>query len=110
GDDDGIFKFIVEENNTFDARVMNFAFIVNGEEQPALFRVEQEANVPFITVQNAEEGISVASAGGNFQINLSTNVEWTYQISNGDWIQDIETTETSIKLSAEKNKGAERSA
>ena len=110
GDDDGIFKFIVEENNTFEARVMNFAFLVNGKEQPALFRVEQEANVPFITVQNAGEGISVASAGGNFQINLNTNVEWTYQITNGNWIQNIETTETSIKLSAEKNKGTERSA
>ncbi|MCB4807606.1 BACON domain-containing protein [Tamlana sp. 62-3] len=110
GDDDGIFKFIIEENNTFDARVMNFAFIVNGKEQPALFRVEQEANIPFITIQNAEEGISFTSAGADFQINLSTNVDWTYQITNGDWISEIETTETAIKLSAEKNIGTERTA
>ena len=54
GNNDGIFKFIVNENDTFEPRVMNFAFVVNGEEQPALFRVEQVANVPFITVQNAE--------------------------------------------------------
>jgi len=110
GNNDGIFKFIVNENDTFEPRVMNFAFVVNGEEQPALFRVEQVANVPFITVQNAEEGISVASAGGDFQINLSANVDWSYQITNGYWLSEAEITETAIKLSAEKNKGTERTA
>ncbi|TXE06098.1 BACON domain-containing protein [Seonamhaeicola algicola] len=110
GDDDGIFKFIIEENNTFDARVMNFAFVVNGKEQPALFRVEQAANVPFINVQNANEGIGVPSAGGNFQINLNANVDWAYQITNGNWISELEVSETFIKLSAEKNKGTERVA
>ncbi|WP_147676709.1 BACON domain-containing protein [Algibacter pacificus] len=110
GNDDGIFKFIVEENDTFEARVINFAFLVNGTEQPALFRINQEANVPFINVQNADAGIAVPSVGGDFQINLNANVDWSYQITNGQWISELEIGETFIKLSAEKNKGTERVA
>ncbi|MBD0824932.1 BACON domain-containing protein [Aestuariibaculum marinum] len=110
GEDDGIFKFIVNENNTFDDRVVNFAFVVNGKEQPALFRIEQEANVPFIIVENSEAGVSVPSAGGEFQINLSANVDWAYNIVDGDWISEVEVTESAIKLSALKNRRAERTA
>lgn len=109
GDDDGIFKFIVDENNTFDARIMNFAFVVNGKEQPALFRIEQEANVPFITIENAEEGVGVPSAGSDFDVKVSANVGWTYSLSSTDWLSEVEVTATAIKLSALKNKGTERS-
>lgn len=109
GDDDGIFKFIVNKNNTFDARIMNFAFVVNGKEQPALFRIEQEANVPFITVEKSEEGIGVASTGGDFEVKISANVEWSYSLSSTDWLSEVEVTSTAVKLSALKNKGTERS-
>ncbi len=109
GNDDGIFKFIVDENNTFDARVMNFAFLVNGKEAPTLFRIEQGANVPFITIENADEGLTVPSLGGEFQINVSANVDWTYHV-DGDWISEVQVTETSIKLSALKNRSKERTA
>lgn len=110
GDDDGIFKFIVSKNETFDARVVNFAFVVGGQEQPSLFRVEQEANVAFINVENANNGIGVPSAGGDFQIQINANVEWTYSLSNADWLSEVKQTESLISFKALKNKGKERTA
>lgn len=109
GEDDGIFKIIVDKNNTFDSRIMNFAFLVDGKEQPALFRVEQEANVPFIIVENAEEGVGVTSKGGEFGVKISANVNWTYSLSNSDWLSEVELTSTAIKFSALRNKGVARS-
>jgi len=110
GDDDGIFKIIVKENITFDARTTNFVFLVDGNEQPTLFRVDQEANVPFIVLDKAEEGISIASIGGNFSININANVQWTYTLSDGSWLTEAELSDNEIKLTSERNKGDERSA
>lgn len=110
GDDDGIFKIIVNKNNTFDSRILNFAFINDGKEQPALFRVEQQANVPFIIVDKADEGVSVTSNGGEFGVKISANVNWTYSLSNANWLSVVEASATSIKFSALKNKGVKRSA
>src|ERR1044072_2347862 len=39
GDDDGIFKITVAANAGLNTRVANFAFVVDGKEQPVLFRV-----------------------------------------------------------------------
>ncbi|RXJ49786.1 BACON domain-containing protein [Gelidibacter gilvus] len=110
GEDDGIFKFTVKENNTFDTRSVNFAFIVDGKEEPVLFRVDQEANVPFILLPNAEDGIAIASAGGNVDIAIKANVDWNYTVENADWLSEIEVTETKITLLASKNTGEERIA
>lgn len=110
GKDDGIFKFTVKENTTFDARSVNFAFIVDGKEQPILFRVDQEANVPFIILQDASEGISIPSADGNVDISVKANVDWDYTVENGDWLSEIDVSETKIVLLASKNRGEERSA
>lgn len=46
GDADGIFRVSVYENTGFESRQAEFAFIVDGVEQPILFRVEQEAMQP----------------------------------------------------------------
>ncbi|MBJ7881985.1 BACON domain-containing protein [Gelidibacter salicanalis] len=109
GKDDGIFKFTVKENTTFDARSVNFAFIVDGKEQPILFRVDQEANVPFIILQDAADGISIPSAEGNVAIPVKANVDWNYTLENGDWLSEVEVSETKIVLLASKNRGDERS-
>ncbi|NJB82494.1 BACON domain-containing protein [Wenyingzhuangia aestuarii] len=110
GEDDGIFKFIVDENLTFDARTINFAFVVNGEEQPVLFRVDQIANIPFIVVENAAEGISVPSAATTFSIPVKANVNWTYTLVDGDWLSEVTLTENELNLIAVKNRGEERVA
>ncbi|MCF8378696.1 MAG: hypothetical protein K9H49_03910 [Bacteroidales bacterium] len=110
GKDDGIFKFIIEENNTFDARTMNFAFIVDGEEQPVLFRIDQEANIPYITILGADNGITVASAGGVTSININANVPWTYSLDDNSWLTEEGLSDTQLQLLAAKNRGDERSA
>tara|TARA_R110002073_G_scaffold336208_1_gene530973 strand:- start:117342 stop:118574 length:1233 start_codon:yes stop_codon:yes gene_type:complete len=109
GDDDGIFKFIVDPNDSFDTRTINYAFVVDGKEQPTLFRVEQEANVPYITIVDAEEGIGVPSAGGDVSVYVQANVDWTYTLDNDTWLTGVETSGNEIKLLAAKNIGEERS-
>lgn len=110
GDKDGLFSFMVEPNATFEGRTANFAFVVNGEEQPVLFRIEQEANVPYITIVDGDKGISVPSAGGMVTVNLETNVEWSPTLEAVDWISIGEQGLNSLVLEAEKNTGLERSA
>lgn len=109
GDEDGIFSFDVDPNDSFESRTVNFAFVVGGEEQPVLFRIDQEANVPYITIVDGEDGISVPSAGGDVNVSLETNVEWTYVLGDESWITGVEQTDNSLVLNAEKNTGLERS-
>lgn len=108
GVDDGIFQLIVEENSGFTDRTMNFAFIVDGEEQPLLFRVDQEANVPYATIVSTGE-ITLPSASGPFTIAVNANIDWSYSLDNDDWIEELDVSDTEIKLYASKNRGDERS-
>ncbi|TRZ45713.1 BACON domain-containing protein [Robertkochia solimangrovi] len=108
GADDGIFKFIVSKNDGFEARATNFAFIVDGEEQPTLFRIEQDKNVPYLTIPDAGSGITIASAGGEFGIAVNANVEWTYKLSDDSWLSQVEVSEDEIRLLADANIGEER--
>jgi len=110
GDDDGIFEFKVSENPTFESRSVNFAFIVDGNEQPVLFRVDQEANVPYITLEDAETGIAVPSAQTDFSIKVKANVDWTYTLVEGDWLTEVAVSESEIHMLAAKNNGELRSA
>lgn len=110
GEDDGTFKFIVDENITFESRNINFSFVVDGKEQPVLFRIDQTANIPFIEVIDAESGVAIPSAENRFSIAVKANVNWTYSLVNGDWLSEEELTEDTISLVATKNRGEERSA
>ncbi|MCX6333549.1 MAG: BACON domain-containing protein [Bacteroidia bacterium] len=100
GDDDGIFKIIVSENASFDARTMDYAIIVGGEEQPVLFRVDQQPNVPYITVPAT---VTIPSAGGDVTINVTSNVSWTYSISGASWLTQKSVTATQIVLTSAQN-------
>ena len=97
GEDDGIFKIIVGENPTFYPRTMNFAFVVDGTEQPVLFRVDQEGNIPYIIIP-AEQ--SIPAAGGEFVVNVNANVDWTYSLSGTAWLDEVSVTSSQITLSA----------
>ncbi len=109
GEDDGIFKIIVKENPTFDLRTMNFVFVVDGKEEPVMFLVEQEANVPFVSILEAAEGISVASAEGDVVVNIKANVDWTYSLDNESWLTEKALTDSQITLTAANNDGPQRS-
>ena len=109
GLDDGIFKFIVENNIAFEPRVMNFAILVNGEEQPVFFRVEQKANVPFIVLQKEGDG-PVPPAESEVTILVNANLDWTYSLDDPSWLTELEVSGSTIKLLAGKNSDGERSA
>lgn len=100
GADDGIFKIIVDANQTFDSRTVNYAFIVDGKEQPVLFRVDQEGNVPYITLPAA---VTIPAAGGDVQINVTSNVTWSYSLSDNSWLTEKTVTATAITLTATEN-------
>jgi hypothetical protein len=100
GEDDGIFKIIVSANETFDLRTSNFAFVVDGEEQPVLFRVEQAGNVPYITLPDA---VGIPAAGGEFFVDVASNVEWSYSLSDDSWLTEQSVTAQKITLVAEEN-------
>jgi hypothetical protein len=100
GDEDGIFKIIVNENITFDARTMNFAFVVDGKEQPVLFRVDQSANVPYITLPTQ---LSVPAAGGSVVVNVTSNVNWTYSLTGGSWLTEQSVSPMQVNLIAAEN-------
>jgi len=100
GDADGIFKIIVEANQTFDTRIANFAFVVDGEEQPVLFRVEQAGNVPYITLPAA---VTIPAGGGPFPVDVASNVTWTYSLSDDSWLAEESVTTQKINLVAEEN-------
>lgn len=105
GKDDGIFKITVSKNEEFVPRVMNFAFVVNGEEQSVLFRVEQEAAIPALALPDK---IVIGSAGGDFDVALTTNVDWTYTLSDASWLTEVEKNEDKVTLNAAVNKGDTR--
>ncbi|MFZ2287523.1 MAG: BACON domain-containing protein [Bacteroidales bacterium] len=100
GEDDGIFKIIVTENKTFDARTENFAFVVDGEEQPVLFRVDQEGNVPYITLPAS---VTIPASGGSFAVDVVSNVSWTYSLSDDTWLDEVSLTTQKITFTALEN-------
>lgn len=83
GVDDGIFKIIVNENTTFEPRTMLFAFIVDGEEQPVLFTVNQDRAIPFLTISDIL-GKTINQAAQEVKINVKANVAYTYT-SDASW-------------------------
>lgn len=109
GNDDGIFKIIIAENDTFDPRTINFSFVVDGKEQPLLFRVDQEANVPYITIDDQEKGIGVPSAQGEVNIGVKANVDWVYTLQDTSWLSELSVSEDGIQLVADRNTSEERS-
>ncbi|MCA1741921.1 MAG: hypothetical protein LC630_05570 [Bacteroidales bacterium] len=105
GEDDGIFKIIVSGNETFDTRTANFAFVVDGEEQPVLFRVDQEGNVPYITLPDA---VTIPAAGGEVSVDIVSNVAWGYALSDDTWLPEVSVTTQKITFTAEENTSVDR--
>src|SRR5699024_1065836 len=85
GEDDGIFRIIVQENIDFNSRSAEFIIDVEGLTSKT-FRVEQEGNVPFIVIENGDEGVNIPSMGGETSINVFSNVDWDYSIDDESWL------------------------
>ena len=104
GDDDGIFKITVGANEGFTAREANFAIVLEGQEQPVLFRVEQDANVPYITLPTE---VVVPSIGGEFDVDVEANVDWEYALSSTDWLEESTKAEDHITFAAMPNQSTD---
>ena len=109
GKGSGPLEFTVKANETFVSRIMNFVFLVDGEEQSVMFRVEQEPGVAFLEAPASEKGLSVISAGGKVKIEIISNAVWTYSI-NENWLAESNKTDEQLELMAEANQGTERKA
>lgn len=102
GDDDGIFEIRVKKNTTIQSRIADFAFVVDGKEKPTLFRVEQDAAIPALTVTPSPL-VSILPGGGKVDIAIDANVEWRYTLADAGWLKDPVVTSKAISFTALKN-------
>ncbi len=109
GEDDGIFKFIVKENLGFENRSADFKFLLNGVEQPAIFKISQEKNTPFLEIEGRTE-LNALADEQTLTIPVNTNVDWSYSFGDVQWLQKQDGSEDEINILVNKNKGPERTA
>lgn len=103
GDADGLFRIWVDKNKTFDVRSANLIFTVNGQEQPVMFRVDQEADVPTVSIEKASDGYEILGSGGHFKIPVTTNVEWTASLAQNDWVAIDSVKNDTVYATAQRN-------
>ncbi len=106
GDADGIVKVIVQQNKTFVDRTMQFAFVVDGVEQPVLFTVTQDKATPYITISDITAGKNINQAAQDLTVTVLSNVSYTYS-SDSEWLTYKSTTvnanSTDLIFSATEN-------
>lgn len=107
GQGNGTFRITVQENKTFEKRVMNFAFFFDGKEQSEKLRVEQEATGAFLMVTDGKDGLSVISEGGEVLIGVQGNVEWKYTLDVNTWLTESKKSNSELELKAKANLGWE---
>ena len=54
--------------------------------------------------------MGVPSAQSEVTINVQSNVNWSYSIEDGNWLTEVDSSESEIKLIADRNFGEEREA
>ena len=106
GDDDGIVNVIVQENKTFEPREVRFTFVVDGEEQPVLFTVNQAQAVPYLTVADISSEKKLPQVASTFTVNVAANVDYTYT-SDASWLtfvsKNVGAKSTDLLFSSEEN-------
>lgn len=103
GEDDGIFSVWVDKNANFTDRSCNLIFTVNDQEQPMMLRVDQKADVPTVTIANAESGYEMLGKGAQIKIPVKNNVTWTASLSSTDWAAIDSIGKDTVYVSASKN-------
>lgn len=68
--------------------------------------IQAAGNISFtVDPQTPEE---IAAEGGNINFTITTNVpNWTYSITNGDWLKETAKSSTSLTLTAKENTDTE---
>ena len=115
GSADGIFRFWVDKNTEFTSRSARLIFTVDGQKQDVPYTIDQAADIPAVTIANAENGYKVLATGGQLKVPVSHNIEWTTLLKDEmnqqpTWIRIDSCGTDSIYLSLEKNTDDTRSA
>lgn len=110
GQDDGIFYYWVDANKDFTPRTGNILFTVNGNPAPTLFRIDQEAAVPTITIASADKGYEILPAGGQVKIPVRHNVDFTATLNPASWAKIDSVGSDTVYVSATKNTDEARKA
>ena len=115
GSADGIFRFWVDKNTEFTSRSARLIFTVDGQKQDVPYTIDQAADIPAVTIANAENGYKVLATGGQLKVPVSHNIEWTTLLKDEmnqqpTWIKIDSCGTDSIYLSLEKNTDDTRSA
>lgn len=103
GADDGLFYIWADKNETFDARSANLIFTVNGQEQPVMFRVDQKADVPTVSIENATDGYEILGSGGRLKVPVTNNVDWTASLAQNDWAVIDSVKNDTVYITAQRN-------
>ncbi|MDD4728452.1 MAG: BACON domain-containing carbohydrate-binding protein [Dysgonamonadaceae bacterium] len=98
----GLLRIIVKENETFEQRTMNFIFKVDGKEVYKLL-VQQKGIERVLNVPASDDGLSVATEGGNIQIEVEGNVVWKYSIDVDSWLSESNISDDRLELLATAN-------
>lgn len=110
GQDDGIFYYWVDANKNFTPRTGNLLFTVNGTPSPTLFRIDQEADVPAISIASADKGYEILPAGGQVKIAVSHNIDFTATLNPSSWGKIDSVGSDTVYVSATKNSDEARKA
>lgn len=97
--------------NDGDERTASIKFnLVNYPTVTQTVEVTQEEFVePTLDVPASETGLSIALEGDNVKIDVASNFDWTYTITD-DWITVVNKTDTELELTVAKNDGPQRVA
>ncbi|MCQ2265366.1 MAG: leucine-rich repeat protein, partial [Bacteroidales bacterium] len=86
GDGDAFVAFTASENPDADERNATFSFIC-GDAIAKLTVVQNKNDVPTVTPE--KDNIEVNGEGGEFDVKLQSNVNYTVEISDKTWIHQI---------------------
>jgi len=103
GADDGIFRYWVSKNSEFTPRTANLIFTVNGQQQPIMYRIDQNADVPGVNILNAANGYIVLATGGLVKIPVTSNIAWTAKLSETTWAQIDSCSQDTVYITAQRN-------
>lgn len=110
GDDDGIFRYWVDRNKSFDRRTANIVFTVDGVQEQTKMVITQEADVPTVAIADAENGYKMLASGGTLKVPVKSNVDWTASLAEVAWAKIDSCGKDTVYLTIGKNDDDTREA
>jgi hypothetical protein len=99
GSDGGVIRVIARESKIFTPKIARFRILLDGEEQPTVFTVHQQASVPYLTVTN-NEGVKLQPDARTLSFTIRSSVDYavneTYEGSAADWLADRTISEDGV--------------